>query len=263
MKRLLFLVMAILSLLAICENAIAAPKNQANLVSSKYFTQADLLQAPQWAKEYFERKETAGEKVKFSKSGNSLVVSKKQTDSKYFTKAELAQAQLWAKEYFEDKKKRNTDKAADYMASCYDEFSGKGNIRYSAGVRQWFPLIEKIAKKHNMDPENLKKLVRVESGGDPNAVSPKGAMGLGQLMPGTAAGLGVKNPFDPEENLDGAARYLEQMRRMFGSEELAFMAYYIGPGNLKKKRLMKDGNIYVAKIQGTWKKSSQTSFAKK
>lgn len=72
-------------------------------------------------------------------------------------------------------------------------------------------------------------IIASESGGDPNAVSPAGAVGLMQLMPGTAADLGV-DPWDPEQNIEGAVRYLSIMLSTFGSIDLALVAYNAGPG---------------------------------
>ena len=77
-------------------------------------------------------------------------------------------------------------------------------------------------------------MIERESAFDPKAVSPKGAKGLGQLMPGTAADLGVVDPFDPIANLDGSARYLLDQLRTFGSVELALAAYNAGPGAVRR-----------------------------
>ncbi|WP_226951462.1 lytic transglycosylase domain-containing protein [Rhizobium terrae] len=77
-------------------------------------------------------------------------------------------------------------------------------------------------------------MIHRESDFDPKAVSPAGASGLGQLMPGTARELGVENVFSPRENLDGAARYLASMLEKFGSPELALAAYNAGPGAVEK-----------------------------
>ena len=90
----------------------------------------------------------------------------------------------------------------------------------------------------NLDPATFallfETLIQRESAFDPRAVSPKGAKGLGQLMPGTAAELGVADPFDPIANLDGAARYLVAQLHTFGSVELALAAYNAGPGAVRK-----------------------------
>ena len=77
-------------------------------------------------------------------------------------------------------------------------------------------------------------LIQRESAFDPRAVSPKGAKGLGQLMPGTVAELGVADPFDPIANLDGSARYLVAQLEAFSSIELALAAYNAGPGAVRK-----------------------------
>lgn len=95
-------------------------------------------------------------------------------------------------------------------------------------------LIVATALRYDLDPTIFLALVKQESGFNPQIVSPVGAQGLGQLMPGTAQELGVQNSFDPVENLDGAARYLRQQLDTFGSYELALAAYNAGPGNVQQ-----------------------------
>ncbi|MBI3930164.1 MAG: lytic transglycosylase domain-containing protein [Armatimonadetes bacterium] len=80
-----------------------------------------------------------------------------------------------------------------------------------------------------LDPVLVDLVVRYESGYNPDAVSPAGATGLMQLMPGTAALMNVKDPFDPEQNLAGGSRYLAMMLERFGDVRLALAAYNAGP----------------------------------
>lgn len=86
----------------------------------------------------------------------------------------------------------------------------------------------KVAKRHDIPTDLFLALIRQESGFRVNAVSPKGAIGLTQLMPDTARGLKV-NPHNPAENLEGGARYLAAQFRAFGSWRLALAAYNAGP----------------------------------
>jgi soluble lytic murein transglycosylase-like protein len=91
--------------------------------------------------------------------------------------------------------------------------------------------ITAAAKKYGLDPALLAGLVKQESGFNPNAGSPAGARGLTQLMPGTAAGLGVTNVLDPAQSLEGGAKYLRQQLDAFGGDVArALAAYNAGPG---------------------------------
>lgn len=101
----------------------------------------------------------------------------------------------------------------------------------SARSARYDSAIEEHAANHRVRPELVRAVIQVESGFNPRATSHKGAMGLMQLMPGTAADLGVVNPYNPEENIRGGVAYLRQLLDKFGgNEELALAAYNAGPG---------------------------------
>jgi hypothetical protein len=107
----------------------------------------------------------------------------------------------------------------------------------ATGRRQtaWDDLIDERATAHGIRPELVRAVIQVESGFNPRARSPKGAMGLMQLMPGTAAELGVGNPFDPEQNIRGGVAYLRSLLDQFeGNEELALAAYNAGPNAVSR-----------------------------
>lgn len=117
-------------------------------------------------------------------------------------------------------------------------------------ARPWVGAIESAAAKAGLDPRLLAAVVWTESGFRPDAVSSAGAIGLTQLMPGTAEGLGV-DPADPVQNLNGGARFLASMIRRFGSLELGLAAYNAGPGRVAAANRIPDipeTQAYVPKV---------------
>lgn len=107
-------------------------------------------------------------------------------------------------------------------------------VRYRGSYKgEYLDVAKAAARKHGVPEDLFLRLVQQESGWNPGAVSSKGATGLAQLMPGTAAKLGV-DATNPSQNLDGGARYLRQMYDKFGSWRLALAAYNAGPGAVEE-----------------------------
>jgi Rod binding domain-containing protein len=102
-------------------------------------------------------------------------------------------------------------------------------------VSRFIKLISETADRHGLDPTLIAAVITQESGGNPMAVSPAGARGLMQLMPKTGDSLGVDDPFDPSQNIEGGTKYLKNLLDHFdGDETLALAAYNAGPSAVKR-----------------------------
>ena len=115
-------------------------------------------------------------------------------------------------------------------------------------------MIAQAAQRYGIDPAVLHGLIQQESGFDPNSQSSAGAAGLTQLMPGTASSLGVANPLDPSESIEGGARYLSQLMGQFGGNTTeALAAYNAGPGAVQQYGGVTpyaETQSYVSKVLG-------------
>lgn len=135
-----------------------------------------------------------------------------------------------------------------FMASQSIDLNG-GSVSISSQVLSWRPQIEAAASKWHVDSALIAAIIQAESSGNPMAISPVGAIGLMQLMPGTADDLGV-NPFDPIGNIDGGTHYIETLLSSFSLQE-AIAAYNAGPGNVLNGHwvMFPETVNYVARVQ--------------
>ena len=120
-----------------------------------------------------------------------------------------------------------------------------------AEARPYLMIIKDAASKNELVKSLILAVIKVESGFDSQAVSRKGAMGLMQLMPGTASDLGVTNPLDPEQNIFGGAKYLSDCLKTFKDLNLALAAYNAGPGRvakLKRVPMIEETQKYVKDV---------------
>jgi soluble lytic murein transglycosylase-like protein len=148
---------------------------------------------------------------------------------------------------------------ASYQPAVSSAAAGGSGGEYEA-------LIDQAASRNGLDPAVLHGLIEQESGFDPSATSSAGASGLTQLMPGTASSLGVLNPLDPSESIEGGARYLSQLMTQFGGNTAdALAAYNAGPGAVEQYGGVPpyaETQSYVAKVLGYAEtyRQSQTSI---
>ena len=152
-----------------------------------------------------------------------------------------------------------SDKARDPAAVTYAVPSGapfRATRPPGRRAAAFESLIAEQAARHAVDADLVRAVIQAESAFNPAARSHKGAMGLMQLMPGTAAELGVTDPYDPAENIRGGVMYLRRLLdRYEGNVELALAAYNAGPGAVEKYGQAvppyRETRQYVARVQGT------------
>ena len=125
---------------------------------------------------------------------------------------------------------------------------------YSRRAEAFEPLIAASAARHNVRADLVRAVIQAESAFNPLARSPRGAMGLMQLMPATAAELGVDDPYDPAQNIRGGVAYLKSLLDQYAdNEELALAAYNAGPGAVDRYDGVppyRETRNYIARIKG-------------
>jgi len=134
---------------------------------------------------------------------------------------------------------------------------------FAKNMKKFTPTVDKIAKRYRLPKSLVHAVITAESAYNPNAVSRAGAVGLMQLMPGTAKRYGVKNRLNPYDNIHGGARYLRDLLIMFKNDlRLALAAYNAGEGAVKKYGNKvppyKETQTYVRRVINYYKKYQKT-----
>lgn len=152
------------------------------------------------------------------------------------------------------------------MPDIFDDIaSGYLGAKATPPSNPYDHFIEDSAARYGVDPDLIRAQMHQESTGKPNALSPKGASGLMQLLPATARQMGVKNIYDPQQNIEGGVKYLKQQLDEFGGDvPLALAAYNSGPGAVKKYGNKippyKETQDYVKKITGKYQGDGTNAF---
>lgn len=125
---------------------------------------------------------------------------------------------------------------SDILNSKLSDIEPARNVRGDLDTLGLSGFIQQESARNGLDPNLVKSVIKAESDFKPNAISRKGAIGLMQLMPGTAEMLGVEDPFDPAENISGGTKFLGDLVKRFGDTDLAIAAYNAGPGAVEKHK---------------------------
>jgi hypothetical protein len=140
--------------------------------------------------------------------------------------------------------------------------NGSTNAGPDANINE---LVEQSARNHGVDPLLVHSVIKTESNYNPNAVSPKGAQGLMQLMPATARDLGVKNPMNPKENIEGGVKFLKYLQTQFSDPAMALAAYNAGEGAVRRYNWIPpypETQDYVVKVARNYEQAKAAAAAK-
>jgi soluble lytic murein transglycosylase-like protein len=157
--------------------------------------------------------------------------------------------------------KSSSPAVPDFPARSFTEMRANGSTGETLGAvdGKLDRIVRDAAARHNMDPELVKAVISTESGWNPQAVSNKGAVGLMQLIPGTAQRFGVGNPFDPAQNVEGGTSYLKSLLDRYGNDlGKTLAAYNAGEGAVDRSGGVpryRETQRYVQKVQDAYYRS--------
>jgi soluble lytic murein transglycosylase-like protein len=141
---------------------------------------------------------------------------------------------------------------SESLSRYHSKISTQPGLSKKNKVRYW-PLILRASHVYEVDPHLVNSVVRHESNYNAGAVSSKGAQGLMQLMPTTAEEMGVRNSFDPVQNIYGGTRYLRLMIDHFGNVRSALLAYNAGPSRVAQGRIPQESQLYADRVLKTYR----------
>jgi soluble lytic murein transglycosylase-like protein len=133
-------------------------------------------------------------------------------------------------------------------AAVVSQAAASPSRRAPGGVAAYDEIIKRYSDEFDLDPDLVRAVIQAESSGDPQAVSPRGATGLMQLMPATASEFGSPELLDPEQNIATGTRYLRSLLDRYDSVEVALWAYNAGPGAVAAGSLPAETEIYVPRV---------------
>ena len=140
------------------------------------------------------------------------------------------------------------------MAEARAALRARPASKRSSGSREFSPLVHEASERWGVSPALVHAVITAESNYDPEALSRAGAMGLMQLMPGTARRFGVADPWDPEQNVHGGVRYLRELLDRFQNLKLALAAYNAGEGAVEQHGNQvppyQETQTYVQRVMG-------------
>ncbi|QWR78860.1 lytic transglycosylase domain-containing protein [Candidatus Magnetomonas plexicatena] len=176
--------------------------------------------------------------------------------------AMLASSNITKRQDFEQSYKPLEDPGTVNDTKPSDSRDTIDTVPQNSRVDKYDEMVKNASDKYGVDSALIKAVMRAESGGNSKAVSRAGARGLMQLMPATARDLGVKNSFNPKENIEGGTKYLRQLLdRYDGDVNQAVAAYNWGMGNVERRptKMPTETKNYIAKVQSYYKNYSETA----